>query len=656
MNKSHVYVTTPIFYASGNAHAGHIYATALMNILCAHYGHRGLQTRSLTGMDEHGEKIEESAKKLGKQAQHLVDELASQWQGVFAKFGFTYDVFMRTTSDAHKKNVSEILKRCHENGDIYFGEHEGHYCVGCEAFLTPKEMDDKNNCTIHQRPTELRREGNYYFKIQKYLPKIIELIRQGQIVSQRRYVNELVAMAESFEGDLSISRPKSRTSWGIELPFDNSHVAYVWFDALPNYVTGVGGVEAAASSPFWQSTIHVIGRDILKFHGLFWPAMLLSLGLKMPHLCVTGWLLSGGHKMSKSLGNVITPDDILALGRDAFINSAFRLANPGEDVDLTHKSIVERYNADLANGVGNLASRTLTMIEKYFDGYLPDFNRDAFVDDELQIAQAAAALPAAVESAFDQFKLSDALQLIWDLIARTDKYIASQKPWELAKANNPESMARLANVLAHSTAVLRSVGFLAASFFPEKMNELLGAIGEENTTMDKAFEAATRFYDIRVGYKLVTIPRLFQRMELPQSKESPKESKTAAQKHSSSVSATKQDSGRETSATITFEDFSKVEICVGTVLNAELVEGSTKLLRLKISLGELGLRQVLSGIREWIAPEELVNRKVLVATNLAPRKMKFGVSEGMLLSAENQSGQIAPVFVPDELKEGSRLA
>jgi len=652
MKKSHVYVTTPIFYASGNPHAGHIYATALMNIICAHYGHRGCETRALTGMDEHGEKIEESAKSLGKKPQQLVDDLAEQWKQIFGKFEFSYDVFMRTTSEAHKKNVTEVLRRCHDNGDIYFGEHEGHYCVGCEAFLTSKEMDDHKKCLIHQRPTELRREGNYYFKVQKYLPKIIELIRQGKIVSQRRYINELVSMAESFEGDLSISRPKSRTSWGIELPFDKDHVAYVWFDALPNYVTGIGGVEAAEKSPFWKSAVHVIGRDILKFHGLFWPAMLLSLGLEVPELCVTGWLLSGGHKMSKSLGNVITPDDIFELGRDAFINSAFRLANPGEDVDLTHKSMIERYNADLANGVGNLASRTLTMIEKYFDGRLPSFERDAFTDEELEIAQIAAKLPNAVEVAFDQFKLADALQLVWELIARTDKYIASQKPWELAKANTSESLTRLGNVLAHSTAVLRTVGFTTAAFFPEKMRLLLKALGEGNTPMSKAFEAASDFYGIQVGFKLVTIPRLFQRMDVPSRKETPSEKNKVAQQ----TPEQKQVDTAKSSNTITIEDFGKVEICVATVLNAELVEGSTKLLRLKVSVGDLGLRQILSGIREWITPEELVNRKVLIVTNLAPRKMKFGISEGMLLSADSQSAEVKPVFVSDEMKEGSRLA
>lgn len=360
--------------------------------------------------------------------------------------------------------------------------------------------------------------------------------------------------------------------------------------------------------------------------------------------------------MSKSLGNVITPDDILGMGRDAFINTAFRLANPGDDVDLTEKTIIERYNADLANGIGNLASRTLAMIDKYFDGHIPEFHKESVNAEELQIADAASQLPQAVKDAFDQFKLAHALELIWDLIGRTDKYIANQKPWELAKDKSSQGQAALANVLAHSTGVLRTVAFTAAAFFPEKMKELLGSIGEAHSSMAGAFDLAAGFYNIKAGCKLTAIPRLFQRMELPLQPKNPAVSQASSIQSPTPGTHDKQPKTNDATNSITIEDFAKVEIRIGTVINAELVEGSTKLLKLKVSVGALGLRQILSGIREWITPEELVNRKVLIATNLAPRKMKFGVSEGMLLSAEKQPGQIEPVFVADELLEGSQLA
>jgi methionyl-tRNA synthetase len=660
------YFTTPIYYATGEPHAGHLYATALMNVLSLHYQHRGFETRTLTGMDEHGEKVEEKAKALGMSNQALVDMLAVKWKEIYTQFGFTYDIFMRTTSAEHKENVRDILSQCHKKGDIYFGEHEGNYCVECEAFLTSKELDENNNCLIHKRPTERRKEGNYYFRVQKYLPQIKELIRDGKIVGQRRYINELLGLCDSYEGDLSISRPKSRTQWGIELPFDSNHIAYVWFDALPNYVTGVGGVTAARTSPFWASATHVLGRDILKFHGLFWPAILLSLDLPMPRLCVTGWLLSGGHKMSKSLGNAITPADLAPLGRDAFINAAFRMVNPGEDMDLTMRSIIERYNADLANGIGNLASRTLAMIEKYFNSEIPAFHSAHLTEDEKHLADVAQRLPSQVQSAFDELRLADALNSIWELIAHTDKYIAQHKPWSLAKQTDEESRARLANVLAHSTAVLRSVGYLAAAYFPDRMLELLRSIGEDAASMSQAFSRADHFHDIRSGFKIQDIPRLFQRMEVPAAESRQPAVSQAAKAPTTGASSTSavpltsstvaSSAPTSPSSTISIDDFAKVQIRVGTVINAELVEGSTKLLRLRVSLGELGIRQIFSGIREWITPEELVNRKVLIASNLAPRKMKFGLSEGMLLSTEGQGGKITPVFIAEELQEGALLA
>lgn len=657
------YFTTPIFYASGLPHAGHLYTAFLLDILSDHYKSRGENVLALTGLDEHGEKIERNAKEKGVTPQAYVDSLAPIWKQTFADLGIKYDVFIRTTSADHKKTVHQMLQLSFDKGDIYFGEHEGHYCVGCEAFLTPKEMDEQKNCLIHQRPTELRKEGNYYFKVSRYKDALAKYISEGRIVSQKRYQNELLSLLENLEGDLSISRPKTRTTWGVELPFDNKHVAYVWFDALSNYVTGIGGVDSAKTSPHWANSYHLIGKEILKFHGIFWPAMLLSAGLPLPKLLVNGWLLIGSHKMSKSLGNVMTADQLRRIGRDAYVNAVIRYTNPGEDLDLSPVLILERYNSDLANGIGNLLSRTLGMIEKYFAKTIPQLNKNLMTDSEKQMQALGNALVTKVKLAFDEFRLCDALQNIWELVSAADKNIADSKPWVLAKDMSPEGQQKLANVLAISVAAIRSVGLTAHAFFPEKMNVLLKAIGEDVTSV--SINRANDFLDIRSGFTFDAIPRLFDRVDIDATIDE-LATLTPISKDTNSATAEtpkqKSDVSQKTAPSplpmgnIGINDFAKIQVCVGTVINAEVVEGSDKLLKLQVSIGDRGTKQIFSGIRQWIKPEEMVNRKVLVLANLEPRKMRFGTSEGMLLSSETSDGRIYPVFVQEEFKEGALLS
>lgn len=643
------YFTTPIYYANGSPHAGHIYATTLAGILKQHYTHRGFATRFLTGLDEHGEAVQEKAKEKNLEPQSLVDEMAVEWTRVFASFQINYDVFLRTTSAEHVRNVQAILTHCHQKGDIYFGEHEGYYCVKCEGFLNSSERDENNFCLIHKRATELRKEKNYFFKMSNYRAQLKELIAQKKIVAQERYVNELMSMLENMEGDLSISRPKSRLTWGIELPFDTEHVAYVWFDALPNYVTGIGGLQAAHTSPFWQNAHHILGKDILKFHGIFWPAMCLSLGIAVPKLLVTGWLLKDGHKMSKSLGNVFSVTDITHYGKDMFVNYVFRVANPGEDIDISLKSYTDRYNADLANGIGNLLARTLTMVEKYCDGVLPTFESEAFHPTEhTPIAARVEEVFNSVEKAFDEFRIADALNEISTLVSLADKHITRMKPWELAKKSDYEIQTTLKNVLAFSVALLRSIGFLSAAFFPQKMQELLVSLGEENTKPEVFFTHGRNFFGIHSGFKVTHIPKLFERFEAPISAASNKIEKNMEPNTPAAVPSPAEHF-------IQIQDFSKVALRVATVVRAEQVEGSDKLLRLVVSLGTLGERQVFSGIKEWVKPEDIVNRKVIIVSNLAPRKMKFGMSEGMLLTAEGLGGEVCPVYLGENLAEGSTL-
>lgn len=663
MSKAYKYFTTPIYYANGDPHAGHVYATILASILKTHYLHRGMEVKFLTGLDEHGEAVQSRAKELEVTPKQLVDKMAALWKNEFEKFEINNDIFIRTTDKNHIKNVQDILNYCYKKGDIYFGEHEGFYCIKCEGFLTSNERDEHNNCLVHKRPTELRKEKNYFFKTSKYREQLIELISSHRITHQERYKNELLSMLNSLEGDLSISRPKTRLTWGVELPFDTEHVAYVWFDALPNYITGIGGIEAARKSEFWKNAYHILGKDILKFHGIFWPAMCLSLDVPVPKLYVTGWLLKDGHKMSKSLGNVVTVDQILHFGRDMFVNYAFRVTNPGEDIDISWKAYFERYNADLANGVGNLLSRTLTMIEKYFDNKIPKFYFDFLTDEQKEIKNSSVNAINNVIKYFDEFRIADAMTEIWNLISITDKHIANQKPWDLYKSNNENDLKCLSNILAVSIAVLRVVGYASYSFFPKKMECLLKSIGENVLDLSNCLERSKDFYAINFEFVINDIPKLFSRidinkeLELVEKKNIVTNVEVKKLKNENIEKRIKsENNNNNTSSEIQIQDFAKIEMRIATVISAECVEGSDKLLRLLVSIGELGERQVFSGIREWIKPEEIVNQKVIVVTNLAKRKMRFGVSEGMVIATETVEGKVSPIFLSNHLKEGALLS
>jgi methionyl-tRNA synthetase len=656
---THRYFTTPIYYASGVLHAGHFYTTTIANVLGAHYRHRGVSVKVLTGMDEHGEKIEETAKKNNQTPQAFVDSLAEKWKKQFADMELSYDIFMRTSSPEHAQNVQSILQKCYDKGDIYYGEHSGHYCIGCEAFLTASQMDDAKNCLDHKRPTELRAEKNYFFRTTKYRDRVIELLKSGQLTTSQRYINELVAIAQGMEGDLSISRPKARTSWGIELPFDKDHVTYVWFDALPNYITGIGGISEAAKSPYWNNCVHILGKEITRFHAIFWPAMLMSLELPLPRLMIHGWLLSDSFKMSKSLGNAASLE---SYGYDAYANAVLRMINPSDDFEITVKTVVERFNADLANGIGNLLARTLGMIEKYFACTLPAFSNAHHGEPENAIRSLAAELPSKVCAAMDDCRTADALNAIWSLIAITDKYISDQKPWVLAKDETEAGKAKLGNVLAHAVGSLRVVGLLAAAFFPAKMKLLLESLGEDTNTMENAIQRAHNFESIKVGHRFAEIPKLYMRLELPTepstapaAKDSSKKEAGATAKPSPTQSTPKTTEPPKPEGIITIDDFAKVDLRVATVLLVEHVPGSDKLLHLKVSVGELGVKDIFAGIRQWVKPEDLANRKVVIVANLQPRKMKFGTSEGMLLATDTVEGAVAPILLADELKEGARL-
>lgn len=664
------YFTTPIYYANGLPHAGHVYATLLAGILKKHALCRNEQVRFLTGLDEHGEAVARKASSLGIPPQQLVDELAVSWQQSFRDFHVDYDIFLRTTSPEHVKNVTDILNFCYQKGDIYYGEHEGYYCVQCESFLAASERGPEETCLIHRMPTELRREGNYFFRTTRYKEALKALISEGRITQQERFNSALLSLLEHLEGDLSISRPKTRLTWGIELPFDSDHVTYVWFDALPNYITGIGGLEAARTSPFWANAVHILGKDILKFHGIFWPAICLSLGVHVPRLLVTGWLLKDGHKMSKTLGSGLSVELIQRYGKDMFVNFVFRATNPGDDIDISWKSYFERYNADLANGVGNLLSRTLAMLQKYTSGQIPAFVTTHLTPEQTQAEGFIQGIHQRVQEQMENFQLADALTEIWKIVAFADKHIADSKPWDLAKKTDAESALCLQNVLATAVACLRAVGFLAYPFFPEKMLVLLHSIAESTQDIGSFSHRALAYHDIAVGSYCQQAPRLYDRVVVddelayiqttlpnqPNAQAGGATGVPAAQNEHNPTEPTDSNTPVIEEPTIALADFAKVHIRVGTIVQAEFVEKSDKLLRIFASLGELGTRTILSGIRTWVRPEDIINKKVAIVTNLEPRQMKFGRSEGMLLTAETADGKVLPVYIPEEMREGSLLS
>ena len=649
-----IYFTTPIFYANGKPHAGHIYALCLVDILKKHFKQRGYHTRLLTGMDEHGEAVEEKAKEAGIPCQEWVDEMARGWLHVIDSFQIDYDVFQRTTDPNHVKNVKQILSECHKKGDIYFGEHEGHYCVKCESFLVDSELDADKNCLVHKLRTEHRKEGNYFFRTQKYKEKVRALIESGAIVFQDRYKNELLGMLDSITTDLSISRPKSRLTWGIELPFDSDHVTYVWFDALPNYTSGLGGIDICRTSPYWKNAYHIVGKDILKFHGIFWPSMCLSLDLPIAKVLVTGWLLKDGHKMSKSLNNVFSVDDIQHYGSDAFKNYAFRTSAVGEDLDINLKSYVDLYNGCLSNGIGNLASRVLTLAKKTFDEGFPDLEKRYYCEDVQDLLKTCETTFTEVSKEFQEMKLHNVLGIIGALIGKCDRFITIAKPWEFKKEDE-----RLIEVLIACLCVVRTVCYLSYPFFPEKMQQIFDVIGEPDLCEKSLFAHPSLQCHLVKGYIIAKVPRLFDRIEMkadviPLVESVASEVKKKEPSHHKE-SASNQVSSSKVTATI--QDFQKISLVVGTVLSAEVVEGSDKLLKLGISLGDYGTRQVFSGIRASVKPEEMVNRKVIVVENLEPRKMRFGTSEGMVIaSLLQQDEKVFPIFIDDEFKEGALLS
>lgn len=667
------YVTTPIYYANGRPHLGSAYTTTLADTLVRYHRYLGKETFCLTGTDEHGDKVQQAAMEAGRSPKEFTDEVSEIFKNTWKELGLEYSRFIRTTDSDHRQVVQSILSKIHTQGDIYFGEYSGLYCVGCERFLTDKELID-GQCPDHKTTPQLVKEQNYFFRMSKYQQQLIDHIQQhADFIRPERYRNEVLALLREPLEDLCISRPKSRLTWGIELPFDNNYVTYVWFDALINYLSGVGYPDGEDFKRFWPNCEHLIGKDIVKPHGVFWPTMLLAAGIPLyKHLSVHGFWVTPIGKMSKSLGNVVNPLEIKRqYGMDAFRYFIFREMAFGLDGTFSAEAFETRYNADLANNLGNLVSRSLAMVHKYRAGKVPAAGAEDGLAAELR--ERAMRCVAEVDALMNRMELHRALEEIWGLIDCANVYIDRTKPWVLAKAesNKQSDTAAQGNArqaldtaLVYQVEAIRIVAGLVAPFLPDSSNRILAMLGVAAAEITKfQRRSATASWSLPLsGNSIEKVESLFPRIENWGSSDG-SHSDSKKEKGMSIENVGAASGGEKTVSTgnsipaeaaqISYDDFAKVQLRVGQIMQAEKVEKSEKLVKLQVDLGEESYRQIVAGIAKHYSPESLVGRKIAVVANLKPAKLMGIQSEGMLLAASDVVGNLELLSVGPTLTPGS---
>ena len=649
MEKKPFYITTPIYYPSGNPHIGHCYTTVACDSIARYRRMQGYDVMFLTGTDEHGLKIEQKAAEKGVTPKEYVDEVVKTFKKLWSYMNISYDRYIRTTDDYHIETVQKIFKALYDKGYIYKGEYKGIYCTPCESFWTESQLDENGCCPeCHREVTEAKEEA-YFFKMSPFADRIEKLLTETDYLQPKTRATELVNnfIKPGLE-DLCVSRTTFK--WGIPVTFDDKHVVYVWIDALSNYISALGfwNEQYNDFDKFWPADVHMVAKDIMRFHAIIWPAMLMALDLPLPkHLAVHGWITFNGQKMSKSLGNVVDPF-ILGerYGADAIRYHILREMALGADSSFSNEIMINRINSDLANGLGNLVSRTVAMADKYFGGTLPADREAGDFDAEL-IAEAKG-LVAKVDEFMDKTQINNALAEIFKVVSRANKYIDETAPWVLGKDESKK--ARLATVLYNLLETIRIVSTLLSNFMPTTMPMVWEQIGaaESDITYENAGKFGVLPADVTVHRGEIIFPRIDVDKEIEElnkiigSNAEPEE---------------KADDGFEPAPIadeITIDDFAKVDLRVALVKDCEKVKKSKKLLCLQLDDG-FGGRQVVSGIAAWYKPEDLIGKKVVIVANLKPVKLCGVESNGMICAADTPDGAASVIFPDQDLPCGAKL-
>ncbi|SHO80368.1 Methionyl-tRNA synthetase [hydrothermal vent metagenome] len=630
-NQNQTYITTPIYYVNDVAHIGHAYTTIIADTLARYSRMVGKDTYFLTGTDEHGQKIEESAKLRGKETQAYADEISATFKNLWDEFDISYDKFIRTTDNDHKRGVQKAFSKMSKNGDIYKDKYKGHYCISCETFFPKTQLVDDEFCPECGKVTTLVEEESYFFRLSKYQDRLIKHYQDNpDAILPKSKRNEVLRFIEGGLNDLSITR--TSFDWGVKLPEDMNdpkHVMYVWLDALMNYLTALGYGDDEKLMKFHPADIHLIGKDILRFHAIYWPAFLMSLDLPLPkHIGAHGWWTRNGEKMSKSKGNVINPKEVAdAYGLDNFRYFMLREVPFGGDGDFSQKALIDRINSDLGNDLGNLLNRLVGMSGKYFDGIVDSTNVSKYFQEELDSVSKSLSI---LEPFLDELQLHRYLEELWRPLGVANKAIDQYQPWNLMKNGEEDKAMALNGLIAN---ILAKVSIMLYPVMPQISKKISTALNFEidNSSWKKLIIDGNLLDE----FKLEKIAPLFPRIEeeLLETADTPKPTKKESKKIEEKKE--KEDDGV---ALITIDKFFETSLKLGTVIKAEEVKKSKKLLLLQVDIGEDEPRQIVAGIKEWYSVDDILNTQVCVVANLKPAKLMGMKSEGMLLAVKDSSG------------------